>query len=612
MSITTQINRIKDEVAHQSDLLNQVNEQIEGKENHIESLNCMMDGTGIKVYNPSIRQVRSYAFYNHPTIQEVDIPNAYEIKDYAFMGAEQLNKINAPNVVQIGGAPWSTNSVQKEIYAPNLQSIKSNTFANCSYKDLNFPILTTIPAGAFQVVIADSLTLPNIENLSSHCLGSASINILSIPKVTQLKNLYSITDAYIEELNLPELEEIESDLYSINGLTSLYLPKLKTLKYGLYQCTNLVDINCPELTTVYGGLWGCGFSTISDSNFPKLERIEGNAMPWGDALTTINSSSLLEINAESASPCFRGDGLTTVTLPNLQYMGIYSFYGCQYLTDIYLLGELMAGLEQDAIYDCPNVSIWVPNELYNDYMDNATGEIGQYIWPISTPTIKNQYKNVAGLAGQTFSVTVPWRNITNASVSITCENCSYSNMKTSDKGVTFDITLGTSGDGHCDCSITGDVTSLSVFNTHVMADSDYRYTVTNRSSTYGFSLNSSGYYESNNKGVNSSYAVCRVYLYNDYDSNGKLPSTIYIDCINSGESGCDYGIIGKRGYSLSLSTSVDSSSSYIKKFTTSSTSVQTVTYSNFGTSGGYFDIKYRKDGSVNNGNDSLQFKIRFS
>lgn len=610
MSIATQINRIKDEVSNQSILLNEINKQIENKENPIESLNCMIDGTGTRVYNPAIRKVRNFAFYHHPTIEEIDIPNAYVIADYCAQYAPQLKKINAPKVVSVGNYLCSYNDTPIDIYMPNLQSIQPYTFQHGHFKDLIFPILIDIPSQAFANITVDNLILYNAININSAISGS-TIKRLSLPAVTKINN--TISNSTIQELELPLVEEISSGLMYIQDLTSLSLPKLKTINYGIIGCSNLINIYCPELTYVSGGLLGCGFSSISDDNFPKLKSIQGNAI-GGGKIQTINSTSITDINSSSSTPCFFTlNELTTVVLPNLEYMGGNSFYSCPNLTDIYLLGEITAYLDSNAIYNCPKLSIWVPNELYTDYLNTTDETVIPYIWPISTPTIKNQQGEFSGMVGETVSVLIPWRNVVNASVSVNCTNCTYSNIQTSDKGVTFNITFTTKGEGSCTCTISGDATSTSTFSTYALSADDFSYSVTNRSTSYGFTLNSStGYYVSNNKGVNSSYAVCRVYFYNDYDG-GNMPSKIYIDCISSGESNYDFGIIGKKGYSLSLSSNEDSSSSIYKSFKgLSSTAVQTVVYNNFGTSGGYLDIKYKKDSSSHSGNDSLQFKIRFS
>ena len=130
------------------------------------------------------------------------------------------------------------------------------------------------------------------------------------------------------------------------------------------------------------------------------------------------------------------------------------------------------------------------------------------------------------------------------------------------------------------------------------------YSVNARSgASYGFSLNSNGYYESTNKSRGNSAAVCRVNFNLESDCN------ITFSYINYAEATYDYGIFGRIDTALGTTYSADSntylscnSSSYNKS------SVQTLTYQmTAGTH--YIDVKYRKDSSQNSYNDSLQFKV---
>jgi hypothetical protein len=120
-------------------------------------------------------------------------------------------------------------------------------------------------------------------------------------------------------------------------------------------------------------------------------------------------------------------------------------------------------------------------------------------------------------------------------------------------------------------------------------------------STYTFKLNSNGYYESNNKGVNSSYAMCKLVI------NNRRGLNVHLECINYAESTYDYGIISKRDKELSYNNSVDSSDLLLFNFKSyNSNSVRIIELEPV--SGTYY-IKYRKDSSQHHNNDSLQFKV---
>lgn len=124
--------------------------------------------------------------------------------------------------------------------------------------------------------------------------------------------------------------------------------------------------------------------------------------------------------------------------------------------------------------------------------------------------------------------------------------------------------------------------------------------------SYGFVMNSAGYYESNNKGKNSSAALCKV----TFDTFGIYH--LYIDCINYAESNYDYGLLSNLDTTLSTSTTADSSSKIFYNFKgKQSASVVTVDYGEIAAGEHFIYIKFLKDSSQHSNNDSLQFKLRF-
>ncbi len=125
-------------------------------------------------------------------------------------------------------------------------------------------------------------------------------------------------------------------------------------------------------------------------------------------------------------------------------------------------------------------------------------------------------------------------------------------------------------------------------------------------SSYKFALNSNGYYESNNKGVANSAALAKVTI-----TNYKTTSvTATFTLINYAESNYDYGLFSNIDTKLSTSYTADSSNVYKSYSGIQSASPTTLTYQ-IPSGTHYIYVKYRKDGSVNSNNDSLQFKISF-
>ena len=124
--------------------------------------------------------------------------------------------------------------------------------------------------------------------------------------------------------------------------------------------------------------------------------------------------------------------------------------------------------------------------------------------------------------------------------------------------------------------------------------------------SYGFALNSNGYYESNNKGVDNSAAVCRVNIH------AAKACTVTFKCINYAESNYDFGLLGVIDKELNTGYS-DTSTNVQKSFKGSSkSSVQTYAYTNVAAGDHFIDVKYRKDSSQSSNNDTLQFKVEIS
>ncbi len=121
--------------------------------------------------------------------------------------------------------------------------------------------------------------------------------------------------------------------------------------------------------------------------------------------------------------------------------------------------------------------------------------------------------------------------------------------------------------------------------------------------SYGFKLQSDGYYKSTNYQVNNSAAVARV-LYN-FSTDTVIKVQVILTC----EATHDTGIISNFNQTLSTTNSKDSS--YAATLTCATSGVAQTTTTVFPTTSGagFFDIKYRKDSSVNSGDDCLKFIV---
>lgn len=152
-----------------------------------------------------------------------------------------------------------------------------------------------------------------------------------------------------------------------------------------------------------------------------------------------------------------------------------------------------------------------------------------------------------------------------------------------------------------------DVTSSFVERT----DSPASYDVKNVGS-YGFELNSSGYYVNNNVGISKTAAVCRVTF------NVPVSATATFTFINYSEQGYDFGVFGELDTALNHNYYAAGSSGASITDSDYRLACNTSTYNNTSThtleytmsAGEHFvDVKYSKDDASDNNDDTLKFKV---
>lgn len=341
-----------------------------------------------------------------------------------------------------------------------------------------------------------------------------------------------------------------------------------------------------------------GITSIGTEAFDFCVRLTSIELP--DSITTIYDYAFGNCSS-----------LKTITIPkNVVSIRNNAFTSCAQLVSIYLLNkDTIVDLGVYLFNNCRELqNIYVPAKLLNEYINNY----GMYINQLKPydywiPEITNQIM----LFNNTKTITIELINYNETpTYSITSSNtdiATISNINATNTAITFDITT-LSTEGNCNINI-------SISNNDITYDRSFKLTVYEAipESTYtvsaidgakhGFSINDNGYYESTNNGMANSHSLCRVNISNP------IGKKLYFDCISYGESNYDFGILGAVNQELVKSEVVDSR---VKKSFKglSKPTVQTVEYTD-ATGDCFIDVKYRKDGSGDQGNDSLQFKVRF-
>ena len=171
-----------------------------------------------------------------------------------------------------------------------------------------------------------------------------------------------------------------------------------------------------------------------------------------------------------------------------------------------------------------------------------------------------------------------------------------------EKGVT--VPAGTKVDDLASLIAAIEAGGGSPSGNYIPYNQQYTYTVDPiEGASNGFALNEDGYYESQNKGKKSSYALCRINLVVEVECD----VSIYV--INYAETNYDYGIFGSLDKALAKSTSADSGVKQSFKGQ-SSQSVVVLTYENVPVGNHFIDVKFIKDSGGDQNNDSVQFKVQ--
>lgn len=412
--------------------------------------------------------------------------------------------------------------------------------------------------------------------------------------------------------------------YGCSSLESIDAPLTTTIdEYAFYECTSLTSANLVSATAIGDDAFHNCSSLIS-ANFPVATSIGDDAFISCEALSSVNIPLVTNIGYETFGWC---TSLTSVSLPSATSIGSSAFQGCSALRELYLSGDFVCKLEDSSAFDDTPMSGSI-----EDYEDGECGYI--YVPPQHLTAYQNaqnwssysdRFKVIDGMFYiaevnkqiLSFDTTKPVsltiygeERVPNVTIESSDNSVvSVSNIVTTSENITFDIMShqveATNG---VDITITivyDDKTEVRTFTVNVFElMPEPTYTVESLDSEYGFVLNSNSYYESNNQGQDDTFAMCKVNI------NAPIDCTMHVDCINYAENNYDYGILSNLDEELTFNSDTYNDV-YKHSFAgNSSEDVQTVSYD---VSAGehYIYVKYIKDSSSEDGNDSLQFKIRF-
>ena len=327
-------------------------------------------------------------------------------------------------------------------------------------------------------------------------------------------------------------------------------------KYAFQSCFSLSSITIPDSVT-----------SINTSAFNYCSSLSSISIP--DSVTSIGNDAF--------QSCF---SLSSITISDsVTSIGSNVFNGC-YGVSYYDFARHTAVPTLSSTYAFAGIAadceIRVPIALYEEWIAATNwSTYADHIVYVGTPYYLNVASNDGGTVTPTGQVFAP--------------PGSTRTLK-----IIPDYT-------HYLSDITLDGTSVKSATTYTDGSSNAWAVKTVDGASYGFALNTNGYYESQNKGKNNSAAVCKIAI------TVTVETAMSLDIINSGESNYDYGLLGAVDQVLTTTSKADSGVAWSGKGK-SSTNVVNVPFTiPAGTH--YIYAKFIKDSSGDQGNDSLQFKV---
>ena len=469
-------------------------------------------------------------------------------------------------------------NLTKYIYIPStITTLTMALFSSCTnLSSVTIPDgVTSIPQFCFENCYnLTSVTIP--ESVTSIDLGAFqncyNLTSVAIPdSVTSIGSQAFLNCYNLSSITIPEsVTSIEQSTFCSSGISSLIIPDgVTTLNnYPFQDCYNLTSVTIPESVTTLG--------YNSFNNCPLKTVVISSSAPLDSQQFSVYSVVSFDFSGCKSVPTL------SKGLPNSQYIDV----------------------------------IKVPPRLYYDWINTDNWTIlADKIEPVGTDFLYTKGDTLS-LYNKTLTIVAHYQSDTAPTdITIAASNPDavvigdYTLNETA-KTITFTvttqsitdtavITIGATLDG-TKKEITHSIRIKEVYKTPSFTVEDVE------GASYNFVLNDDGYYESTNKGVDSSAALCKVNITDLEDS-----TAVVFDCINSCEFYSDFGLISNIDTTLSTSYNVDSTGVWVSFIGKSSTSVQTKTYSVDNVASGYFTLKFIKDSSSAYGNDSLQFKVRF-
>ena len=561
-----------------------------------------------------LQTIASNAFANNPALKSMILSEGLKVIDQnAFYNDYALQDLELPeSLTSIAtSAFYSCKGLKNIIFPASMTTYGSNAFINAGLESAVFKAKTVNLSGSF------FQNCYNLESVDFSAVRDLTLNgsVFNYSKLRELKNLPDNTIITTTQLcdNCHSL--IAVDIGNISIPTA-------DIGYSFRQCTALKTAILPKGIRYIGQEIFNGDVTLQKvENTESLIRIGQSAFLNCRLLESITlGNSLKTIESSAFSGCY---SLRELSIPYSVTSMASCLSSCYGLEDLYMYPLSVPAGNTTGIGGSlsSNYMIHVPKGYRTAYEEKWTDHTGHFeefeFIVVSNPvltryvllsatsiTLRNQFVNSYFDEDQAFTITAEYTGSNLKSIgdpvfdyesgAITFN---LEKIESVDYTATEKLAVHVAVDGK---DISCDFTANLKYAQH---DILLEYDVADMGGR-GFVKNSDGSYESACQGVHGSYAVCKPTFHT-------TSPILYLDCVSDGEGGCDFGIVSNLDCTLALNANIDSGTSVKRNFAGSpDRKEETLEFEIPDEEEHFIYLKYRKDGSVNRGADSLRFKVR--
>ncbi len=373
-------------------------------------------GALVDVSIPAITDIHISAFAG-TGISQIEGPSVTYIGPGAFANCRSLTTVSFPVLENLtGNQVFSTCQSLNSVYMPQLKSLGENAFYSCQgLINIDLSQLTECLSGAFRSCGAlTSVSLPELTKAGTSvfqsCIGLSSINL---PKLKTAGSTMFSNCTSLETVNLPLLESAYTGAF--NGCTSLSeisLPNIYFLSQSVFKdCTSLKKVilgdNFSDTTSaIYGDIGQNAFyncTALSEITNISYGRYIGRSAFYNTLLSELCFLNLRSWSTSGQQFMNCAELITVSISGSITRIYTQAFASCTKLTSLYLLASSMITLNASPANIFGNSplqpgglngvygSIYVPEDLYNTYIQNASWKVIETSHPgtfVSIPAVQ--------------------------------------------------------------------------------------------------------------------------------------------------------------------------------------------------------------------------------